>query len=650
MRTSIKQGTTHLSVQLPSEHLPPEQTPDNTILQSSDIEMKTNIQVFVKLPSGKTLQFEVDSPTTSCFDLKRKIQVPTDLLPNQQILSYSKTQLQDEKMLSEYNIQQDSIIYVTVKPPPKDLLDFDRCSRCAFQAVDPCVLPCGHSCCRACILNDATNCPVDMCTFSFNGQPTPFPPNWMASHFCDPKPETTKNCQICSKQATFWCETCFGCSNVFFYCNTCDASEHASRIGANHVRVPIDQMAVDGDAHRRHCIDCEMLICPKCSATHHREHKTKVIDEYRDKKELIAKISVFPDIETAKTREKPILEKLKQKREKDLKTLARRIEYTTQEIKTLDSRIDTINQETERANSASLVLRKSIEDFPSRDLLDPIKMKFVRTRIDETKLIFTARKPTKPKLKSTEYEFNYKFGGTKGHDQLSSCAINGDGNIYLSYADSNLIQVYQPDGLLMRSFYCQNPRSMAFKTDGRLLVAHGQNKLLVFNQFDECESMDTPSSYMNTCHVCVGNGKILIASDDFETLLQRPEQASSGSFTRLQLPIHRSNFTSMAVNGNGNVVVCNSNSYLSIFGDKGNHIKDIHLRVPQFRSTSVVLDGDGKIIITDPENDQIRIFSSKGKFLSEFSVGGTPLFPIIDSQGNILVVMQKQRKIYVFGE
>jgi len=57
--------------------------------------MQVAIQVFVKMPSGKTLQIDVDPTTNTCFDLKEKITAcliankDKSYLPNQQILSFS---------------------------------------------------------------------------------------------------------------------------------------------------------------------------------------------------------------------------------------------------------------------------------------------------------------------------------------------------------------------------------------------------------------------------------------------------------------------------------------------------------------------------------------------------------------------------------
>lgn len=160
-------------------------------------------------------------------------------------LTCPATMLDDMKRLSDYNVQQDSTIHVSIKPPIKDIFSFDGCRVCHFQAIEPCALPCGHSCCKSCIPLDATTCPVVDCKAPLQGlSRDTLPPNWLATQFIDPKPEVetgTKMCQACAengtqKKATHWCETCAVTSDVEFYCDTCCASEHSSISSRKHAR------------------------------------------------------------------------------------------------------------------------------------------------------------------------------------------------------------------------------------------------------------------------------------------------------------------------------------------------------------------------------------------------------------------------------
>jgi hypothetical protein len=66
--------------------------------------------------------------------------------------------LEDQKTLIDYDVQQDSTIFMSIRPPPNDIFRFDECCACHAQVVEPAALPCGHSCCRSCIIPEATVC------------------------------------------------------------------------------------------------------------------------------------------------------------------------------------------------------------------------------------------------------------------------------------------------------------------------------------------------------------------------------------------------------------------------------------------------------------------------------------------------------------
>lgn len=80
----------------PLRDQPPEKVQKiNAPVPPPNNKMREVCEVFVKMPTGKTLQLEIDPSEDSCLDLKRKI--TTTLLetqeqsyePHQQILSYS---------------------------------------------------------------------------------------------------------------------------------------------------------------------------------------------------------------------------------------------------------------------------------------------------------------------------------------------------------------------------------------------------------------------------------------------------------------------------------------------------------------------------------------------------------------------------------
>lgn len=126
----------------------------------------------------------------------------------------------------------------------------------------------------------------------------------------------------------------------------------------------------------------------------------------------------------------------KQQKLDELRLLEEKMNSVREEIETINSKMKEIHENAEKAQNAAVLLKRSIEDLPQKDVFNEEKLEVMKSRVKLTLKKFAKRQHVKRGELKTIYKCKSMIGSEgSGEGQLRvpySSAIDETGEIYVA--------------------------------------------------------------------------------------------------------------------------------------------------------------------------------------------------------------------------
>lgn len=196
----------------------------------------------------------------------------------------------------------------------------------------------------------------------------------------------------------------------------------------------------------------------------------------------------------------------------------------------------------------------------------------------------------------------------------------GKGNIYVSYFDSEFIDIFSPQGKKAKTFSAAlqsgpgSPQSMAI-SGNRLLVADYKNKALIF--------FNSTGEYL----------------ESFDKLPNKEE------FIPVGVAVYNRVFYITNKKIHGWMAIGDDGELINVVQGKGTREA---LQFPY----GIVVTEDGRVIVTDPQEGKIKVFACVGRYAYDFPTTEigliNPQGAAIDGLGRIHIVDNGTNRVFVF--